>query len=132
MSFVGLLIGVVVCGVFAAVVFVLAKKGNAKFQEILATIPEDVKQALVDSPITNANTKKGGVIQTGYLHAIEGEGKKVGLYIVYFNRYFPNQMNEFSYAELSAKSSDLQAHGIKVGDFIKMNLHPEGGDVYFE
>lgn len=132
MSYVGLLIGVVICGIFAAVVMILAKKGSAKFDEIMVTIPEDVKQALIDAPVEKSSTKKGGVIQTGYIYSIEGEGKKVGLYIIYFNRYFPNQLNEFSYAELSAKSNDLQAHGIKAGDFIKMNLHPDGGDVYFE
>lgn len=127
---IGILVGVIVCAIFAVIVYFMAKKGNAKFDEIMETLTEDVKEKLVNSPIEGSPKKKGAIVQTGYLHEIQGDGNKVNLYIIYFNRYYPNCMNEFSYAELKESRKVLEENGITQGSFVKMQLSEDGGKLF--
>ena len=125
-----ILIGVVVCAVFGAIVYVLAKKSRTKFEEIMKTLSEDVKEALFNAPIVASDKKSGAFVQTGYVHEIQGDGHKVNLVIIYFNRYYPNCMNEFSYGDFKVARKVLEENGIRQGSFVKIQLDENGGKLY--
>lgn len=127
---IGMLVGVVVCAIFGAFIYVLGKKGEAKLEESMKTLSEDVKAALVNAPITASDKKRNAVVQTGYVHEIQGDGQKVNLVVIYFNRYYPNSMNEFSYGEFKVARKVLEENGIQEGSFVKLQLDENGGKLY--
>ena len=70
----GLLIGLVVCGIFAVVVFVIAKKDNTKLEELLAQIPAEKQEELKAEnyqPLDGAGIK---CATRGLLAAIDTKG----------------------------------------------------------
>lgn len=96
----------------------------------MKTLSEEIKEALVNAPMEVSDKKEEAVVQTGYVHEIKGDGQKVNLIVIYFNRYYPNFMNEFSYGDFKVARKVLEKNGIKEGSFIKMQLDQNGGKLY--
>lgn len=127
---IGMIVGAAVCAVLGAVIYVLEKKAEANLEEIMKTLSEEIKEALVNAPMEVSDKKEEAVVQTGYVHEIKGDGQKVNLIVIYFNRYYPNFMNEFSYGDFKVARKVLEKNGIKEGSFIKMQLDQNGGKLY--
>ena len=127
---IGMIVGAAVCAVLGAVIYVLEKKAEANLEKIMKTLSEEIKEALVNAPMEVSDKKEEAVVQTGYVHEIKGDGQKVNLIVIYFNRYYPNFMNEFSYGDFKVARKVLEKNGIKEGSFIKMQLDQNGGKLY--
>ncbi len=127
-----LLVGLVICAIFAVIVYFLAKKGNAKNDERVKKLTEEQKNLMINTPMEEVNDKNGSVIVKGFVSEIPKRGnKKSSLVVLYYNTYFPNGLNEFQWADLSASNEELDKHQIKEGSFVKLMLNPNGGKIVF-
>nr|MCR5598175.1 hypothetical protein [Lachnospiraceae bacterium] len=54
-SIAGLVIGVILCGVFAFVALKIAKKDGARLEDLLKEVPEETKQQIMDMEYTETD-----------------------------------------------------------------------------
>ena len=103
-------VAVVIVGIFAAVIFVLAKRGNAKLEDLMATIPEE-KQELLKAekyqPLDGAGIK---CATRGLIGAIETKGESSKVRIIFYNEArdaFYDHTAKIRTSELKGKGFEL-------------------------
>lgn len=107
-----------VVGVFAAVVFVIAKKGNAKLEELLATIPEEKKEALkveVYQPLDGAGIK---CATRGLVGAVDTKGESTTVRLIFYNE----ARDGFYDQTTKIRTSEFNGKGYKLYDMIPCQM----------
>ena len=114
----GLLIGLVVCGIFAVVVFVIAKKDNTKLEELLAQIPAEKQEELKAEnyqPLDGAGIK---CATRGLLATIDTKGDMSTVRLVFYNE----TRDAFYDATAKIRTSELNGKGFKLYDMIPCQM----------
>ena len=114
----GLLIGLVVCGIFAVVVFVIAKKDNTKLEELLAQIPAEKQEELKAEnyqPLDGAGIK---CATRGLLAAIDTKGDMSTVRLVFYNE----ARDAFYDQTTKIRTSELNGKGFKLYDMIPCQM----------
>ncbi|MBR6478420.1 MAG: hypothetical protein IKS85_08225 [Lachnospiraceae bacterium] len=113
-----LAIALVICGVFAAVCFVIAKKDNASLSDLLATIPEEAKEAL---KIENYQPMDGNGIKCatrGLAGAITTKGESSKIRLIFYNE----ARDAFYDCTAKIRTSELNGRGYKLYDMIPCEM----------
>ncbi len=103
-------VALVIVGIFAAVIFVIAKKSGTKLEELLATIPEEKQEQLkaeVYQPLDGAGIK---CATRGLLAAIDTKGEKSTVRLIFYNEArdaFYDQTTKIRTSELIGKGFQL-------------------------
>ena len=111
-------VGVVICAIFAAVVFVIAKKDNAKLEDLLAAIPEDKKEALKAEqyqPLDGSGIK---CATRGLLAAVETNGEKSKMRLVFYNQ----ARDAFYDHTAKIRTSEMNGKGYKLYDMVPCEM----------
>lgn len=114
----GIVIGVVVCGIFAAVVFILAKKGNASLEELLATVPDELKEALkaeVFQPLDGAGIK---CATRGLVGSVDTKGETTKVRLIFYNE----SRDGFYDQTTKIRTSEFNGKGYKLHDMIPCQM----------
>ena len=112
-SLAGLVIGVIVCGVFAFVALKIAKKDGARLEDLLKTIPEETKQQIMDMEYTEAD-KKGFYNTNAYVAKVKEDGDKVSASIL----FFAAEHGDFYDRKVKLSKAEADAKGIQEGAFV--------------
>lgn len=117
----GLLIGGIVCAIFAYVIIILAKKQKAQTAEMVSALTDDQKEELMNASMDNCSFTKG-------LIAAEPKvgSSKTQLKVLVYNMYYPNSMKEYILADISISTKQYNAYNLKQGDYIKVHLDENG------
>ena len=111
-ALIGIGIGVVVCAILVVVIFVVSKKGNANLEELLATIPDDLKEALkaeTFQPLDGAGIK---CATRGLVGAVDTNGENTKVRLIFYNEArdgFYDQTAKIRTSEFNGKGYKLHA-----------------------
>ena len=101
-----LLFGVIICGIFAAIVFFIAKKDGAKLEDLLAGVPEDKLELLKAEEYQPMDGNGIKCATRGLIAAIDSDDKKAKIHLLFFNsprQEFYDQTAKISAAEAKGK-----------------------------
>lgn len=113
------LVAFLVVGVFAVVVFIIAKKEHDADIAMVQTMSEEVKQALEDAPMRPVEGLPNGAAVTGYVYKVKKQNAThAWLTVMYYNRYFPNFRDEILSLSLKVSLADMQANNIGEGSYM--------------
>ncbi len=117
--------GLAVVGVFAAVVYYLAKKDGEKDEERISNLTEEQKKILLETPYLEAPGFPNGVLAHGLIYEIpKMTGSKVELVVMLNARYYPNSKG-LAHADIKMSLKEFQRQGLKVGDYVKVLLNED-------
>jgi hypothetical protein len=117
--------GLAVVGVFAAVVYYLAKKDGQKDEERIRNLTEEQKKILLETPYLEAPGFPNGVLAHGLIYEIpKMTGSKVELVVMLNARYYPNSKG-LAHADIKMSLKEFQRQGLKVGDYVKVLLNED-------
>ncbi|MBP5280883.1 MAG: hypothetical protein J6Z22_00100 [Lachnospiraceae bacterium] len=118
-EFLGMLaIILVVLGIIVAVLFVVARKGNANLEELLATIPEELKEALKAEeyqPLDGAGIK---CATRGLVGAVETKGEDTKVRLIFYNE----ARDGFYDQTTKIRTSEFNGKGYKLYDMIPCQM----------
>ena len=107
-----------VLGVFVAVIFIVAKKGNANLEELLASIPEDRKEAVKAEPYQPMDGAGIKCATRGLLAAIDTRGESSKVRLVFYN-----EAREGFYDQTTTiRTSELNGKGYKLYDLVPCQM----------
>ena len=107
-----------VLGVFVAVIFIVAKKGNANLEELLASIPEDRKEAVKAEPYQPMDGAGIKCATRGLLAAIDTKGESSKVRLVFYN-----EAREGFYDQTTTiRTSELNGKGYKLYDLVPCQM----------
>ena len=113
-AFTGCIIGLIV-GVFIAVVRVLSKKQNANDEQIAASLGQDVKSYLMNTPMRPVNGMSNAAAVAGYVHSVRKQNQQyVWFTVMYYNQYFPTLRDKIISCDVKVTIQEAQARGINV------------------
>ncbi|GAB5082542.1 hypothetical protein Osc1_17150 [Hominimerdicola sp. 21CYCFAH17_S] len=113
-----------VVGAFVGIVLYLAIKDIKKDSERVASMTEEQKQMLIETPDIPAEGLSNAIVTQGLIYEVKRKGSsKVSLVVMFYNRYYPNFRDEIKHADVSAKVEEFDAHGLQEGDYIKLLLN---------
>ena len=113
-AFTGCIIGLIV-GVFIAVVSVLSKKQNANDEQIAASLGQDVKSYLMNTPMRPVNGMPNAAAVAGYVHSVRKQNQQyVWFTVMYYNQYFPTLRDKIISCDVKVTIQEAQARGINV------------------
>ena len=113
-----LLIGVVICLVFAAVVFFISKKDGAKLEDLLSGIPEDKLELLKAEEYQPMDSKGVKCATRGLIAAMESNDKKATIHLIFFNA--PRQ--EFYDQTAKIPAAEAKGKGFKQFDMVPCEM----------
>lgn len=116
-SWAGLIIGVVVCIIFAIVIMNLSKKTKAKTDELLAQIPEEKKNELKNQTYTQADGKNM-YTSNGLVVNVTEEGDKVKAILMFYS----NEHGDFYTRNVKLDKSEAESKGIVANNFVPVLL----------
>ena len=105
-----LVIVLAVLGVFVAIIFVIAKKDNANLEELLSSVPEDLKEALKVEPYQPLDGAGIKCATRGLIGAIDTKGESTKVRLIFYNESrdgFYDQTAKISTSELNGKGFKL-------------------------
>ena len=113
-AFTGCIIGLIV-GVFIAVVRVLSNKQNANDEQIAASLGQDVKSYLMNTPMRPVNGMPNAAAVAGYVHSVRKQNQQyVWFTVMYYNQYFPTLRDKIISCDVKVTIQEAQARGINV------------------
>ena len=115
---IGIVVAVIICGIFAAVVFVIAKKSGTKLEELIATIPEELQETLKAEkfqPMDGAGIK---CATRGLVGAIETKGETSKVRLIFYNE----ARDAFYDTTTKIRTSELNGKGYKLHDMIPCEM----------
>lgn len=120
-------IGVVIVGVVIGVFVLWAKKEKEKLGEYVTKLTEEQKNRLQNAEIQPVEGKNNVWVQEGLIGDVKIRGeKKVDLYVLWYNKVIANDtMASIEPADIKMNKSEFDAHGLKVGDYVKIEINPE-------
>ena len=113
-----ILIVLAVVGVFAAVIFVIAKKGNAKLEELLATIPEEKKEELKVEPYQPLDGAGIKCATRGLIGAVDTKGETTAVRLIFYNE----ARDGFYDQTTKIRTSEFNGKGFKLYDMIPCQM----------
>ncbi len=106
------IVGAIV-GAFIGVVFYLAKKQNANDEQMAASLGEDIKSYLMNTPMRPVEGLPNGAAVAGYVYNVNKQNQQyVWLTVLYYNQYFPNMRDKIISCDVKVSIADAQAHGV--------------------
>lgn len=106
------IVGAIV-GAFIGVVFYLAKKQNANDEQMAASLGEDIKSYLMNTPMRPVEGLPNGAAVAGYVYNVNKQNQKyVWFTVLYYNQYFPNLRDKIISCDVKVSIADAQAHGV--------------------
>ena len=110
----GCIIGLVV-GVFIAIVKVLSKKQNANDEQIAASLGQDVRSYLMNTPMQPVNGMPNAAAVAGYVHSVVKQNQQfVWFKVMYYNQYFPTLRDKIISCDVKVPIAEAQARGLCV------------------
>ena len=120
----GLLIGAVICAVFAFVIIKLAKKDNAAVAQSVSSFTDAQKEVLMNASLNNC------ALTAALICSEPKVGKfKTHFRVIFYNLYFPNSINQFQPADVSVPTAQFEKTHLKVGNFVSLQLTPDSAKV---
>ncbi len=114
----GILVALVVIGIFCIVAFRISKKDNANLEAMLAAIPDEMKEALKSEPYQPMDNKGVMFTTRGIAAAIDDNEGKVKLHLIFYNQ----PRDEFYDQTAKMSSDELKAKGYKALDMIPCQM----------
>lgn len=106
------IVGAIV-GAFIGVVFYLAKKQNANDEQMAASLGEDIKSYLMNTPMRPVEGLPNGAAVAGYVYNVNKQNQQyVWFTVLYYNQYFPNLRDKIISCDVKVSIVDAQAHGV--------------------
>jgi hypothetical protein len=106
------IVGAIV-GAFIGVVFYLAKKQNANDEQMAASLGEDIKSYLMNTPMRPVEGLSNGAAVAGYVYNVNKQNQQyVWFTVLYYNQYFPNLRDKIISCDVKVSIADAQAHGV--------------------
>ena len=106
------IVGAIV-GAFIGVVFYLAKKQNANDEQMAASLGEDIKSYLMNTPMRPVEGLLNGAAVAGYVYNVNKQNQQyVWFTVLYYNQYFPNMRDKIISCDVKVSIADAQAHGV--------------------
>ena len=112
-SLIGIVVGVVFCGIFAAVAMVIGKKEHAKLSDILAGVSDQDKN-LIKNQVFEATDGKDMFITNAYVCSAEKVGDKIEAVLLFYAEEHQSFMNR----KAKVKSGDAVAAKLVKGAFV--------------
>ena len=126
-SFAGLIVGVIVIAVFVFVALKIAKKDGANLEAILANVPDEIKQQIMNASFTETD-KKGFYTTNGYVYQVTDEGDKATAIILF---YAPEHGQIYD-RKVKLSKTDADSKGIKAGAFVPALMKYDKEMHYFD
>lgn len=117
-ALIGIGIGAVVCAILVVVVLVVSKKENANLEELLATIPEDLKEALKNEnfqPLDGAGIK---CATRGLVGSVVTNGENTTVRLIFYNE----ARDGFYDQTTKIRTSEFNGKGYKLHDLIPCQM----------
>ncbi|MBP5264962.1 MAG: hypothetical protein IK081_02745 [Lachnospiraceae bacterium] len=108
----------VILGVFVAVIFVIAKKESASLEDLLASIPEEYKEAVKAEPYQPMDGAGIKCATRGLIGSIDTNGEKSKVRLVFYN-----EAREGFYDQTTTiRTSELNGKGLKLYDLVPCQM----------
>ena len=106
------IVGAIV-GAFIGVVFYLAKKQNANDEQMAASLGDDIKNYLMNTPMRPVDGIPNGAAVAGYVYNVNKQNQQyVWFSVLYYNQYFPSLRDKIISCDVKVSIADAQAHGV--------------------
>ena len=126
-SLAGLIIAVIAIAVFVVVAMKIAKKDGANLEAILANVPEETKQQIINAGFTETD-KKDFYTTSAYIFKVNEDGDKVNEIALF---YAPEH-GEFYDRKIKMSKADAQAKGVQAGAFVPALMKYDKEMHYFD
>ena len=126
-SLAGLIIAVIAIAVFVVVAMKIAKKDGANLEAILANVPEETKQQIINGGFTETD-KKDFYTTNAYIFQVNEDGDKVTAIALF---YAPEH-GEFYDRKIKMSKADAQAKGVQAGAFVPALMKYDKEMHYFD
>ena len=126
-GFIGLIVGVVVCGIIAAICFKVAKKSAGELKTLLESMTDEEKN-LVKNQTFAKSTAKDMFTSNVFIAAVNEEKDKLIATILYFDA----NRGEFFYKDIKAKKKDAVAPNLVRGNFVPAMLKYDKDMCYYD
>ncbi len=126
-SLAGLIIAVIAIAVFVVVAMKIAKKDGANLEAILANVPEETKQRIINAGFTETD-KKDFYTTSAYIFQVNEDGDKVTAIALF---YAPEH-GEFYDRKIKMSKADAQAKGVQAGAFVPALMKYDKEMHYFD
>jgi len=113
-----IVVALAVCGIFAGVCFVIAKKDKTKLEDLLATVPAEKQEALKAEnyqPLDGAGIK---CATRGLLAAIDTKGDMSTVRLIFYNE----TRDAFYDQTTKIRTSELNGKGYKLFDMVPCQM----------
>lgn len=104
---------------------VLIKNGKKTYNEALKNVNEEQKNRLA---LTNIEFIEGKNewYQEGMIATMNDKGDKASMVVLWHNRVIQNATYDtLQYANTSLSKAEVEQHGLKIGDFVRVYIAPE-------
>lgn len=112
-AIIGLIVGLVICGIIAFVAIKVSKKENASIDKILADLPDDLKNALMNQTFTAAQGKDM-YTSNALVTSVAEDGDKVKATLM----FYMEEHDSFYTRNVKLTQSDADSKGIRVNQFV--------------
>ncbi|SCW55442.1 hypothetical protein SAMN02910456_01815 [Ruminococcaceae bacterium YRB3002] len=109
----GLVVGVIVCGIFALICLKVSKKENASLEKVLSGVPEDLQEELKNQGFEKADGRDMFTSQA-LVASVDEDGDKVRATLLFWAEEHENFYTRI--AKMSASEAD--SRGIATGKFV--------------
>lgn len=113
-----LIFALILCGVLAVVILVIAKKDNAKLEDLLEKVSDEQKEQLKAEEYQPMDSKGIKCATKGLVVAITEKGEKAHLEILFYNE----PRDTFYNQQAKIRTSELKGKGYKLFDFIPCEM----------
>lgn len=114
----GILIALVVIGIFCIVAVKIARKDSANLDALLASVPDELKEALKSEPYQPMDNKGVMFSTRGLAASIETNEGKAKIHLLFYN----DARNEFYDQTAKMTAEELNAKGYKALDMIPCQM----------
>ena len=112
-AIIGLIVGLVVCGIIAFVAIKVSKKENASIEAILSTLPDELKKALMEQTFTEAQGKDM-YTSNALVTSVTEDGDKVKATLM----FFMEEHDSFYTRNVKLTQSEADSKGIAQNKFV--------------
>lgn len=113
----GLIAGLVICGIIAFIAIKVSKKENASIDAILETLPEDIKNNLMNQQFTEAQGKDM-YTSNALVTSVTEDGDKVKATLM----FYMEEHDSFYTRNVKLTQSEADSKGIAVNKFVPVLL----------
>jgi hypothetical protein len=119
-AFTGCIVGCIV-GAFVGIIVYLSRKQNANDDQIAASLGQDVKSYLMNTPMQPVNGMPNAAAVAGYVHSVKKQNQQfVWFKVMYYNQYFPTLRDKIISCDVKVPIAEAQARGINVNSGVTL------------